>query len=701
MEKLKSLYVSEPVNKNELETKHPLDPLTPKEIENVAKIVKTKYGENKVAFNIISLKEPPKFTYYEWREKGGQPPKRLGYYVIVEQKSSKVFEGVVDIGEKMVLDEIEVLGAQPMLTPQALAQTEDIIRKSPEVIEQCKISGIPEDEMKNVYCDAWAIGYDERWGSATRVQQALMYWRSNEDESQYSHPLDFCPVVDTNKGKVISIDIPSRRRKVSKHKHSSYHPPHIKEKFGLPHNESGYRKDDKPINITQPNGVSFSMKGRVIDWSNFKMHIGFNHREGIVLSDLTYNDHGNVRSLFHRISLAEMIVPYGNPVFPHPRKHAMDIGEYGAGFCTNPLSLGCDCKGAIQYLDAHFSGSDGEASTIKNAICIHEEDDGILFKHSDFRDDFQTSVSVRGKRLVISQIFTAANYEYCLYWIFRQDGTIQLEIRLTGILNTYICDDDEDTAPYGTCVYPKVNAHNHQHLFSLRLHPRVDGDNNSASSSDAASAEAPTGSEENPFGNAFYCDKRAFKTVKDSLTDFNGSTGTSWDLYNPSSINPYSGKPASYKLVSTFCPRVLAKEGSLVQKRAPWSKHSVEVVPYKDDSYGYGRIYPSGDHVCQWSGEGNVGIRQWVGDGSDKIENTDIILFHSFGITHFPAPEDFPVMPTEIFGLMLRPRHFFKENPCLDIKPSYAMTTSEIKKGKSCHGNCINEDKASKALDLA
>lgn len=674
---------------------HPLDPLSPQEIKAVSSLVSEHFKGKKINFNTITLREPIKRAYYEWKEKNGPTPPRLAYYVVVQAGVNGVQEGVVDIASLTVIQSKGIDGVQPILTPQDLQTTEEIVRSDPQVIRQCEISGIPKEEMKNVYCDAWTIGYDERWGASRRLQQALMYWRSDEDDSHYSHPLDFCPIVDMNEGKVIYIDIPNRRRKVSKHKHSSFHPKHIAEKFGTPENPTGFRQDATPYNVTQPEGVSFKMNGHVMEWSNFKFHIGFNYREGIVLSDMTYNDHGNERPLFHRISLSEMIVPYGCPDFPHQRKHALDIGEYGAGYCTNPLSLGCDCKGVIHYMDAHFTDKAGDALTVKNAVCIHEEDDGLLFKHSDFRDDFQTTVVTRGKKLIVSQIFTAANYEYCLYWIFRQDGTIKLEIRLTGILNTYLCGEGEDVGKWGTHVYPQVNAHNHQHLFSLRLDPRIDGDNNSASTSDALSGEGETGSAQNMYGNAFYAKKNVFKTVNDSLT--HATTTRTWDIFNPSKINKYSGKPSSYKLVSTWAAPLLAKEGSLVRKRAPWAAYTTEVVPYKDENLGYGRLYPSGDHVAQWSGDGSRGMREWIGDGSDKIENTDILLFHTFGITHFPAPEDFPVMPTEIFDLMLRPRHFFTENPVLDVKPSYAKTTTEVKEGSSGTNTCtLNVDKTSR-----
>lgn len=648
---------------------HPLDPLTVQEIKQVSDIVKRKYLDKSIRFNTVTLQEPNKGAYLEWKETDGTLPERVAYFVILVEGFSGIHEGLVDLKKHQIIECTEAPNVQPMLTIEDLSRCESIIRSDPDVIKQCEISGVPRLEMHKVYCDPWAIGYDERWGSSRRLQQALIYYRADEDDSQYSHPLDFCPIIDPQAEKVIFIDIPKVRRPLSKHKHANFHAAAIKEKYG------GYRTDTKPINVTQPEGVSFKMNNNVIEWSNFSIHIGFNHREGIVLSDISYNDHGNHRPLFHRMSLCEMVVPYGSPDFPHHRKHALDIGEYGAGFMTNSLALGCDCKGAIHYLDAHYANKDGEPVTVKNAVCIHEEDDGILYKHSDFRDDYRTSTVVRATKLVISQIFTASNYEYCIYYNFMQDGSVKLEVKLTGILNTYICGDNEDIGPWGTIVYPNANAHNHQHLFSFRIHPRIDGDGNSTAMVDATASPHPTGHRENMYGNGFYAKKTTFKTVLDSITNYESATGRSWDMFNPKKLHPYSKKPVSYKIVSTFCPPLLAQPGSLPYKRAPWALNSFTTVPYEEN-----RLYPSGVHVCQWSGDGLVGMRKWIGDGKEKIENTDVVVFHTFGITHFPAPEDFCVMPAEKVEVLLRPRNFFLENPGLDIAPSYAMTTSQAKK---------------------
>jgi len=530
--------------------------------------------------------------------------------------------------------------------------------------------GIPAEDMHKVYCDPWTIGYDERFGSKVRLQQALMYYRPHEDDSQYTYPLDFCPIFNADTQSIVHIDVPKVRRPLNKAKPHNYHAEAIKK-------ETGFRTDIKPLNITQPEGVSFSIDGRTLKWQNWSVHIGFNYREGIVLSNITYNDRGEVRPTFWRMSLAEMVVPYGNPERPHQRKHAFDLGEYGGGYMTNSLALGCDCKGAIHYMDADFVNRAGEPTTIKNAICIHEEDAGILFKHTDFRDE-STTVT-RARKLLISHIFTAANYEYCVYWIFHQDGTIQLEIKLTGILNTYSLNPGESAAPWGTEVYPGVNAHNHQHLFCMRIDPNIDGPANTVFIADAVAAEAPVGSEENYYGNAFYAKKTKVETMGTGMSDYDGALSRTWEMSNTNKLNPYSHKPVSYKLVSREVPPLLPKEGSLVWKRAGFARHAVHVTKY-DDS----QLHPAGRHVPQTSGEPSQGLPAWISaNPSANLDNEDVVLWHTFGLTHFPSPEDFPVMPAEPMTVLLRPRNFFTQNPCLDVPPSYSSSPSQVRAGKS------------------
>ena len=98
---------------------------------------------------------------------------------------------------------------------------------------------------------------------------------------------------------------------------------------------------------------------------------------------------------------------------------------------------------------------------------------------------------------------------------------------------------------------------------------------------DAVASDAPVGSLENYYGNAFSAKRTKLSTTGESMTDYDSATSRTWDICNESSVHPYSRKPAAYKLVSREVPRLLPKEGSLVWKRAGFARHTVHVTKCK------------------------------------------------------------------------------------------------------------------------
>lgn len=645
------------------------DPLSGDEISLSASLIRH-CSAHPVKFNCITLHEPKKAEYAAFRAGTGPRPDRKAFSIVLKKGTPEVSEVIVSLSSRRIESWRQLKNVMPTLTPDDLDVTERVAREDPRVIEACREIGITD--MSKVYFDAWAIGIDERWGFERRLQQALPYYRSSPRDNQYAHPLDFTVVTDTETEEILAVDVRrvnGERTAVPLENHN-YLPEFIAD---------SYRSVLKPVDITQPQGVSFRMNGNEIEWAGFKMHIGFNYREGIVLSDVRVHDpyENRERMLFNRISLVEMVVPYGCPKTPHHRKHAFDIGEYGCGLMTNSLKLGCDCKGAIHYLDAVLATSTGEPSVIENAVCIHEEDNGLLYKHTDFRDG--NVISARDRKLVISQIITAANYEYAFYHTFSLDGTYKLETKLTGILNSYCLHPSEQAAPYGSEVSPRIDAQNHQHLFSLRVDPEIDGPNNTVVQTDALAAEAPVGSEANPYGNAFYAKKTPLRTAREGTASYCHETGRSWDITNPSKVNA-SKKPASYKIINPQSPAVLPKPGSVVYKRAGFAREGLWVVPYRDNER-----YPAGDYVCQSTGEPNYPDNETVVDWAardESIDNRDIVCYIQFGLTHFPRTEDFPIMPAEPVSVMMRASNFFQKNPALWVPPS--QVTSDDSSRAAC-----------------
>ena len=138
-----------------------------------------------------------------------------------------------------------------------------------------------------------------------------------------------CFILDVNEKRVVDIIVAKRRN-------SKFERPTIplENHHFLPEHlgEQNLRKDLKPLQIVQPEGVSFAIRGQQLDWQKWNMHLSFNYREGLVINNVNYRDmDGTLRPLFYRVSLAEMVVPYANPYKPYNHKMAFDVGEYGLG----------------------------------------------------------------------------------------------------------------------------------------------------------------------------------------------------------------------------------------------------------------------------------------------------------------------------------------------------------------------------------
>jgi primary-amine oxidase len=325
------------------------------------------------------------------------------------------------------------------------------------------------------------------------------------------------------------------------------------------------------------------------------------------------------------------------------------------GMCANSLRLGCDCLGHIEYLDAHMCDSRGKPLKVENAICIHEEDYGILWKHTDRRLPDAPEVR-RSRRLVISSVSTVENYEYGFFWYLYQDGTIESEVKATGIIATAAIAPGE-TPVYGQLVAEGVNGMIHQHFFNVRLDFDVDGHNNSVYEIHTESAPAGL---DNPFGNGFYPVRKLLTTEDESPQIIDPLSGRTWLIVNESSRNAV-GEPVGYRLLPGENVLPFAQPGSAFERRAGFAYKHVWVTRYDASER-----YAAGEYPNQKPG--GDGLPEMVAQGR-AIENEDIVLWYTFGLHHIPRPEDWPVMPVHYIGFMLKPFGFFDANPALDVPP--------------------------------
>jgi primary-amine oxidase len=427
---------------------------------------------------------------------------------------------------------------------------------------------------------------------------------------------------------------------------------------------TGFRDDVKDIVITQPDGPSFAVDGYEVTWQKWAFRVGFNPREGLVLHTISYNDKGTERPVMYRAALSEMVVPYGDSAPTHWNKNVFDMGEVGMGLSANPLTLGCDCLGEIFYFDGIVNDSLGNAVVIPNAVCMHEEDYGIAWKHTDFRT---TEVEVRrSRRLVVSMICTVGNYEYGFFWYLYTDGSIEYEVKLTGVLTTGAFEGE--TPKYGVAVAPGIYGPNHQHFFNVRMDMAVDGPVNSVYEVDSVIED----DELNPYHNAWYTKATLVKSEKEGARSWNWDTNRYWKVVSDK-VNEL-GERTAYKLEPRGVVKPFVQPGSFIYDRARFVQKPVWVTRYDPREK-----YAAGNYMAQ--SPDVQGLPVYLEDGAD-LENTDVVLWYTVGTHHIVRPEDWPVMPCAYIGFHLKPVGFFDGNPALDLPPSTAASDS------SHHGHC-------------
>ncbi|KAK5270272.1 hypothetical protein LTR99_005656 [Exophiala xenobiotica] len=672
--------------------RHPLDQLSGEEVQ-IARQAVLDARKAAILFRNIYAVEPAKADLVKFlnAEHAGtlttdtsRPPRqaRVQYDVVYEDRSHEYMESVIDIasGKEIRLRKPEK-GSQQSLTVDEFMEFNRVCVASDKFKDAIKELNLDAEKFE-IAIDPWPYGGPDPGETTPRYTQGLCFAKlrnANPDSNHYGFPLPIIPVMDTYKKEIIRIDrlatggsedgleYGTAGKNVLEHCQPAEYVPELL--------DTPLRQYLKPLNVLQPEGPSFTVSDdSLIEWQKWRFRVGFTPRECAVLHDVHYDG----RSVLYRLSLSEMTVPYGDPRPPFHRKQAFDFGDAGAGRAANNLALGCDCLGVIKYIDAMLVDSTGQPSVSKNVVCVHEQDNGIGWKHTNFRTN--RAVVTRNRELVVQFIITLANYEYIFAYKFDQAGGITVETRATGIVSVVNIDPGK-TSPYGNVVSPGALAQNHQHIFAVRIDPAIDGQANTIFTEE--SMPIPMNPKTNPFGNGYEVVRKA--VTKSSWIHASPFTNLTIKMANPNKINAVSQRPVAYKFIPSPSQLILADPESIVAKRAAFAQHHVWVTKYRDEE-----LFAAGEFTNQSQIE-QGGVADAVARNED-VEDDDVVVWNVFGLTHNPRVEDWPVMPVEIHELQLKPADFFERNPALDVPGNKNHSSVEI--GRSTNGACCESSGA-------
>ncbi|WP_394845394.1 primary-amine oxidase [Pendulispora brunnea] len=621
---------------------HPLDPLSKEEIEATTAILRAA-GRITPRTRVMPyrLLEPDKGAVL-----AAGPVEREIAVVLRDYERHVTVEATVSLTASAITRLRERRDVQPPFTLEEVNAGIQATMDDPAFQRAIRARGL---EPSDVVLYPWTAGYlgPEHAPSRGRFLRLEAALRKKPNDNYYAHPIE--GVVATIELDTLTVEIDDHGAVPVPEQPGEYTPQGIRDPSNVPSFPQGVRRDVAPLAITQPAGPGFEIDGHLVRWQKWRLRVGFSAREGIVLHQIEYDDRGRVRPILYRAALSEMYVPYGDASPSHNFKNVFDAGEVGIGVSANSLMAGCDCLGEIRHFDAFVNDGAGGVVTLKNAICMHEEDVGVQWKHVEFNPDGSPRTEVRrARRLVISSISTVGNYEYAFYWYLYQDGTIQFEVKLTGIMAPAAIAPGEKPIS-GTLVAPGVYGPNHQHYFNVRMDMMVDGVNNSVAE---VNSEPIRRGSNNPRGNAWIAKETVLRSESEAQRSIEPRTARYWKVLN-------AGSRTAYKLAPGPNVFPMFLEGSTQWHRGGFARHHFWATAYDRDE-----MYAAGTYPNQQQNPG--GLPSYVQKNRPLVD-ADLVIWYTFGTHHEVRPEDWPVMPVECAGFSLKPAGFFDGNPALDL----------------------------------
>ncbi len=627
---------------------HPLDGLTTAEYWVAYDVLQQAgHAEPDSFFASVLLREPAKDFVFAW--KGGLPIPREADVVMLQK--GKTFEARVDLAARKLISWRELKGLQAPFLSSEIFGTDEMIKKDPRVLEALKKRGLTD--LNSVECLALPLSYaavpeqdTQRIGFGSCSQQHGSYHSWGQSIEGLTLQIDMVAkkilkVVDTEvvpvaNGAVNYEEIPEHAR-----------------------------PGTTPIAISQPMGASFQIKNSEVSWQNWHFRFRIDQRIGPVVNLVRFEDGGRMRSVMYEGSLSELYVPYMDPSNGWNNRVFIDAGEFYSGIgLLKPLRPGLDCPANAAYFDGLSAGEHGAPKISSQVVCLFERTGSDpAWRHFEGHNVYGRPA----RELVMRSAAVVGNYDYLMDWRFQQDGSIDVAVGATGVIETkasaqkdaagQAMDQSSMNMPmeYGQFVAENTIGVNHDHFFSYRLDMDVDGPDNSFMADRMVQQLLPS----DPMRKSIWAVKPMIAVrEKDAIMDIHLETPSMWLFANPNVKGPL-GYPTGYEIMPGATAKSLLSPDDLPQKLGGFSEHQFWVTPNDPMQRYAAGVYPT-------SSKATDGLAVWT-KSNRPIENTDLVGWYTLGFHHMPRVEDWPVMPTMWHHFQIRPFNFFGANPVLDL----------------------------------
>ncbi|KAG9521807.1 putative membrane copper amine oxidase, partial [Aureobasidium melanogenum] len=402
-----------------------------------------------------------------------------------------------------------------------------------------------------------------------------------------------------------------------------------------------------PASIT-PNGARFAVdaESKWIQWMDFSFFVGYQRDTGLSLWDIRYKG----ERVLYELGLQEALAHYAGQD-PVQSGTAYLDSYYGFGPYAFELVKGYDCPAYATYLNTSFYVSE-TTHTHLNSLCLFEYTaDYPLQRHST--SDY---VSVtKNTYFTIRSVSTVGNYDYMFSYSFYMDGSINVEVRASGyIQSAYYANNEE----YGYKIHDNLSGSMHDHVLNFKADFDIQGTNNTVAVVNQIPVSATYPWSKGKARNTMKLEKSYIETEDASRLFWGANSATQYSVINKDAVNKY-GEYRGYRISPSIgAIHLTVEDSSNLANAARWANHDIQVTKQHDTE-------PRAAHAYNNQDVHDPPINFDAFFNGENLTQTDLVLWLNLGMHHIPYTGDLPntVFSTAHAGLSFSPLNYLDGDP--------------------------------------
>uniref|UniRef100_A0A0P6J0J4 Amine oxidase n=1 Tax=Heterocephalus glaber TaxID=10181 RepID=A0A0P6J0J4_HETGA len=398
-----------------------------------------------------------------------------------------------------------------------------------------------------------------------------------------------------------------------------------------------------------PQGPRFSVQGSRVASSLWAFSFGLGAFSGPRVFDIRFRG----ERVAYEVSVQEALAVYGGNSPAAMLTHYMD-SSFGIGKYSTPLARGVDCPYLATYVDRHFLVGSQAPKTIRDALCVFEQNQGLPLRrhHSDFYSHYYGGVA--DTVLVVRSVATLLNYDYVWDVIFHPNGAIEVRVHATGYISSSFFFGAAQR--YGNRVGEHVLGTVHTHSIHFKVDLDVAGPENWVWAEDLAFFPAAVPWRPEHQIQRLQVTRKLLETEEQAAFALGGATPRY--LYLASNRSNKWGHPRGYRVQTLGPVGELLPPNSSVAGAFSWVRYQLAVTRRKEEESSSSSIFNQND---PWTP--TVDFADFI--NNETITGEDLVAWVTAGFLHIPHAEDIPntVTAGNGVGFFLRPYNFFDEDP--------------------------------------